>query len=341
MVALALGSVMKAVPPSARCSMLHRLSRVAGGMWHMTNSESVRRVREHLQLLFDEQATNRLEPLVRDQLALASLNALLISLLPSLEGRHLSRLLPVRGLRYLDELQLRDKPILLLGAHYGIYGYAVAALLSARGYQASLVGYGGIHTSPPQTSRIYNRLYWPRVQGLRKRIHMATVNPSGELCAAMSPMLEPRAGVFYLLADQYFITRPDEHRLTHLAPVELLKKTVYLDTRVVQLAKEKGAKPLTAIPVLEEGLQVVLIEPMQWAGAGTKREDIAEDLQRYIARLEQRLLENPALWRDLRRPDLLIRFGNSGAEQLVADVPDLPSDTSSALFDPPCRERGV
>jgi hypothetical protein len=153
------------------------------------------------------------------------------------------------------------------------------------------------------------------VQNLNERIPIATVSPGVGLQPELTGILERGAEVFYLLPDQYFIVRPGEDSLDYLVPLRLLNNTVYVDVRVVQLAKERGAEPLTAMPVSDGPYQTLLIEPMQWASAGTTREDVAQDLQAYIACLEQRLLECPALWRDLRRSDLLPRLGAFESER--------------------------
>jgi lauroyl/myristoyl acyltransferase len=94
-------------------------------------------------------------------------------------------------------------------------------------------------------------------------------------------------------------------------PLRLLNHTVYLDVTGVQLAKRMGAQPLIALPIKTKGgyRQRVLIEPIEWANDGTATADIAQDLQIYLTRLERRLLEYPALWRDLGRSNLLPRMG--------------------------------
>jgi len=292
-----------------RAGVIHQLSRTVGTIWYKTNGGTVRHVRRHLQILFDHKEDDtRLESLVRDQLMLTVWNALILNLLPSLHDEHLDRLVQVQGLYYLDELGKQDQSVLLLGAHYGAYGYAVAAVLSAQGYPTWLVGYGGSHSPPPRTSHLYNKLYWPRVQRLNQRIRMTTVAPGKQSQPELVRILEQKTGIFYLLADQYFV-HPGQDHPAHLVPLHLLNHIVYLDVSGVQLAKQKGAQPLTALPVKDGHRQRVLIEPMQWASDGTATADIAQDLQVYITRLEQRLLEYPALWRDLRRSDLLFRMG--------------------------------
>jgi lauroyl/myristoyl acyltransferase len=310
MAALALATGLNVLPSTLQARVIHRLSRGVGTMWWKTNRGTVRRVRHHLQVLFGyEEGDAELESLIRDQLVLTTLNALIINLLPSLHDEHLDRLLQVEGLHHLGELGKRGQPVLLLGAHYGAYGYAVAAALSAKGYPTWLVGYGGTHGPPPQTSRLYNTLYWPRVRRLNQRISIATVEPGEESQPELVRVLERSTDIFYLLPDQYFTIPHDQDLPAHLAPLQLLNHTVYLDTSAVRLAKQVGAQPFTAIPVKDGRRQCVLIEPITWAGDGTAAEDVAQDLQIYLARLEEHLLGYPALWRDLRRPDLLSRMG--------------------------------
>jgi len=315
MAALALATGLNVLPSIMRTAVIHQLSRMVGTIWHKTNRGTVRRVRHHLQVLFDhkvsehKEAGTKLESLVREQLVLASLNALIINLLPSLHDEHLDRLLQVEGLHYLDELRKQDQAILLLGVHYGAYGYAVAAALSARGCPIRLVGYGSSHSPPPRTSHLYNTLYWPKVQRLNQRLRITTVAPGKKSQPELVRILERKAKVFYLLADQYFIVRPGQDHPSHLVPLHFLNRMVYLDVSGVRLAKQMGAQPLTAIPVTGGRHHRVLIEPIEWASGGTATADIGRDLQIYLTRLERRLLEYPALWRDLRRTDLLPRMG--------------------------------
>jgi len=310
MAALVLATGLNILPSAIRTGIIRWSSRMAGTIWHKTNRGTVRRVRHHLQVLFDYEETNtKLESLVHDHLVLSSWNALILNLLPSLHDEHLNRLLQIDGLHHLGELQKQGRAILLLGAHYGAYGYAVAATLSAQGYPTWLAGYGGSHTPPPQTSHLYNKLYWPKVQHLNQRIRMTTITPGGKPQPELVKVLEQKTDIFYLLADQYFIVRPGQDHPAHLVPLRFLDHTVYLDVSGVRLAKQKEAQPLTALPVKDGYHRHVLIEPLEWASDGTATADIAQDLQVYLTRLEQRLLEYPALWRDLRRPDLLPRMG--------------------------------
>jgi lauroyl/myristoyl acyltransferase len=307
---LVLATGLNVLPSAMRVGVIHQLSQMLGTIWYKTNQDTVRRVRHYLQHLFGyEEADTKLESLVRSQLVLASWNAIMINLLPSLRNEHLAHLLQVEGLHYLGEIRRQNKAILLLGFHYGAYGFAVAVTLSAQGYPTRLVGYGDSHSPRPGTSYLYHKLYWPRVQNLNRWVKSITIDPGKKSQPELCKILEQKNETVYLLADQYFVVPPGQDHPSHLVPLRLLNHTVYLDVSGVQLAKQMEAQALTAIPVKDGYHQRVLIEPMGWASDGTAPTDIAQDLQIYMARLEQRLLEYPALWRDLRRSDLLPRMG--------------------------------
>ena len=86
------------------------------------------------------------------------------------------------------------------------------------------------------------------------------------------------------------------------------EKEVKVLSAALRMAKKIGVQPFTAASVLDGNRQRVVIEPFEW-GSGTATTHVVHDLRLYLARLEQRLVECPALWRDLRRSDLLPRMG--------------------------------
>ena len=310
MVVLILATGLNVLPSAMRSGAIYQLSRAVSALWYRSNRGAVRRVRHHLQILFKyDKADSRLEPLVRSQLVLASWNALIINLLPSIRDEDLPDLLRIDGLHHIDEIRQHNKTVLLLGFHYGAYGFAVATTLAAKGYPARLVAYGDSHSPRPGTSRFYHKLYWPRVQRLIQRIKVITVDPGDQSQPELREILEQPDKIVHLLADQYFIIPPGEHPPAHLVPLRFLDQTIHLDVSGVQVAKQMGAQPLTAISVKDGSGQRVLIEPMEWASDGTSTADIAQDLQIYLSRLERYLLDDPAWWRDLRRADLLPRMG--------------------------------
>lgn len=318
MAALILAAGLNILPSATRAKVIYRLSRAAGTIWHKMNRTAVRRVRHHLEFLFDCKETDtQLEYLVRNQLTLSSWNALIANLLPSLREQHLASLCRIEDLHYVDDVRQRNEVVLLLGFHYGVYGYVIAASLVAQGYPAHLVGYGGNRFGPSGTSYFYRKLYQNRVKRLRQRIQVINIRPGEELQPELNRILEQKHSIVYLLADQYFVVPPGQASSSYLVPLRFIGRTVYLDITGVQLAKRMGAQPFTAIPVQEGQRQRVSIQPMEWAGSGTSAVDIAKDLQVYLARLEQHLLENPALWRDLRRPDLLARMGVFDGKEVV------------------------
>jgi lauroyl/myristoyl acyltransferase len=312
--ALVLATGLNALPAAVRAKVINHLSRIVGMTWHKSNRGAVRHTRHHLKVLFDYEATDTtLEALVRSHLILSNWNALIANLLPSLRDEHLATLCQIEGLPYVDEIRRQGEAVLLLGFHYGVYGYAIAATLSARGYPTRLVAYGSAHSEPSGTSRLYRKLYWPRLQRVNRWVKTIAIDPSKETQPELRKILEQKEDIVYLLADQYFVVPPGQDHSPHLVPLRLLNHTVYLDVTGVQLAKQMGAQPLTAIPMrtkTEDGYRPrVLIEPMEWVSDGTATADIAQDLQLYLTRLERHLLEYPALWRELRRTELLPRMG--------------------------------
>jgi lauroyl/myristoyl acyltransferase len=300
---------LSALPAAMRARVIHQLSQTLGAIWHGTDRGAVRRVRHNLQVLFGYQASPTLESLVRDQLVLSIWNAFIANLLPSLRDEHLATLCQIEGLHYVEEIQRQNKAVLLLGFHYGAYGYAIAATLSARGYPTRLAAYGAAQVEPRGTSYLYRKLYLPRLTWVNRWVKTVAINPGQKSQPELRKILEHKSDIVYLMADQYFVISPGQDYPPHLVPLRLLNHTVYLDTTGIQLAKRMGCQPLTAIPVKNGHRPRVVIEPMEWAGDGTTRADIAQDLQIYLTRLEQPLLDYPALWRELRRAELLPRLG--------------------------------
>lgn len=314
--ALAVAAGLGVLPPTMRIAVIHRVSQFLGTVLYKTNRDTVRRVRYHLRCLFGFERTDKtLESLVRNQLILTTWNAIILNLLPSHREDQWTQLLQFEGLSNLAESWRRREVVLLLGYHYGAYGFAIAATLSARGLPVCLVGYGDSRAPRPGTSYLYQKLYWPRVQRLLQRVRVVTVDPGRSSQPVLSEILEHKKEIILLLADQYFAVPPGQEHPTHLVPLRLLGHTVYLDITGIELAKKAGARPLTAIPRWNGAGQSVVVEPMKWASGGTATGDIAEDLQTYLNRLEQHLLVYPAMWRDLRRLDLLSRMGVVETEQ--------------------------
>jgi hypothetical protein len=206
---------------------------------------------------------------------------------------------------------------LLLGAHYGVYGYAIAASLTAQGYPTWLAGYSTSLSIPTNVSRLYKKFYWPRVQRLQELVKQVTVLPGMTSQPDLDRIIEDKSDFLYLLPDQYFIVNVGEPPADYLVELTFLNRVVYLDISGMKPAKQKKTKVFTAIPSTDRRESCVEIQPMPWENSGLRPCDIQEDLQVYLSRLEQRLLENPGLWRDLRRVDLLSRFNNPGAESLI------------------------
>jgi hypothetical protein len=242
--ALVLATGLNALPSAMRARVIHHLSRVLSTIWYRTNRGAVSCTRRNLQILFGYgEADATLEALVRSHLALSSWNAFIANLLPSLRDEHLAHVCQFEGLNHVDEIQQQNKAVLLLGFHYGVYGYAVVAALSARGYPTRLVAYSSARSEPPRTSRLYRRLYWPRLQRVNRWGKTVAIDPGGESQPELHQILERKDGIVYLLADQYFVVPPGQDHASYLVPLHLLNHTVHLDVTGVQLAKRLGAPP--------------------------------------------------------------------------------------------------
>ena len=318
MAALALATGLNVLPSAIRTRVIHQSSRMVGALWHKTNRGAVRRVRHHLQYLFPDQ-DNKLESLVRDQLTLSGWNALIANLLPSLRDEHVASLLQIEGLHHVDEIRRRNQPVLLLGFHYGAYGYAIVAALTARGYPTRLVAYGAANAEPARTSYLYRKLYWPRLQRVNRWVQTIAIDPDKQSQPELYETLEKKNELVYLLSDQYFIVPPGQDCPPHLVQLRLLNHSVHVDISGIQLAKQMGGQPLTAIPVQHGHRPRILIEPLEWTSEGTSTADIAQDLQAYLLRLQEHLLEYPAFWRELRRSELLPRLGVFESEESAGE----------------------
>ena len=304
--ALLLASSLQSLPARLRVNTLDKLSRLVGGLWACTNGTTPQRVRHYLETLFDISPSDpALKSAVRQHLTLTVWNALILNLLPTLKAADVCRLITFDGLDQLSSAAAAARPILLLGGHYGAYGYAVAAALSAQGYATSLIGYQGSDIPPPDASQAYLRWYWPRVQRLNERVNLVAVKPGQREQPALAAILKQRRSIFYLLADQYF---PPATRALHLVPVHLLQRNALWDITAVQLARKHDATPFIAIPQPDGSGRHITLEPLAWRSANTAPSAIREELQEYASRLEARLRACPALWRDLRRVDLLQRL---------------------------------
>jgi len=265
---------------------------------------NVRLARANIQTLFGARWSDaEIESHVRKLLTLTAWNSMMIDLLPALQDEHAAHLMPVEGTHHLDEAMARGRGVLLLGAHLGAFAYVVAAVLYARQYPVCEVGYGG--RPKPGSSLFYRRFYWPRVMGMRQ--HFNVIDPqNGPQRALLDTLREGK--ILYLLPDEYFILDQPRSHSQYLVPVELLGRTVHVETGGLRLAKRLGAEVFTALPVQEGRVQRVFIEPFAFPTSGTAPEDLAQDMRAFLTMLEARVKAQPFLWRDLRRHDLFERL---------------------------------
>ncbi|MBN1955567.1 MAG: hypothetical protein JW900_11030 [Anaerolineae bacterium] len=295
--AWALTAPLHVLPGRWRAGLLHRLSRVLGAAWYRSGLGDVQRVRRNLQRLFSgDEGPEELESEVRRALRLAAWNTMVVDLLPALRERHAASLLQIEGTAHLDAAIQAGQPVLLLGAHYGPFAYAVAAGLRARGYPVTQVG----RAAWPKAAgtRFYRRVYWPRVERLLR--HLAVRDLEVEGTDVLPDML--RLGeVPLLLPDEYIVFQPGERPAPDAMPLPLFKWMVYVRVQELRLAKGQGARLIAALPQPTGDGRRIVLAPL---AAGSPEQELAA----FVARLEERVRLSPGLWRDLRRSDLWERL---------------------------------
>lgn len=295
---------LRLVPAARRAGFLRAVSSRLGAIWHRTNLRDVRRVRGHVQLLFGGRWTpEQIETIVRRQLSLTVWNFLTLNLIPTLDQAQSAALLPVHGMAHLEAARQRGHPALLLGAHVGPYAYPIAAVLLAHGHEVREIG----HARPRQgSSWLYRKLYWPRISATCR--YMRVIDP---LQGAQTELLDVlnRKEILYLLPDQLYILPPETERSRHLVQVPYLGHTVNLETGGLRLCKRLGAETFTVLSEWRSDGYHATIAPFPLPTAGCRPQELAEDLHAFMARVAQTIYDQPFLWRDLRRADLLTRLG--------------------------------
>ncbi len=292
---------LRLLPAASRISLLRQLSRILGALWYRSGVGDVRRVRRNLQTLFPGRwQPADLDAQVRDMLRLAAWNSMMVDVLPALRDEHAANLLQVEGTEHLDSAR---GPVLLLGAHYGPFAYAITAVLRARDYPILEVGR---HARPkPNGSLLYQKLYWPRIVGVLEHLQVIDLESSSQ--DVLLNKLQ-NGEIVYLLLDDYTIPQPGEPLPSGVVPVRFLGRTVYLQTNDLYLAKRQQAQIVTALPLPEGDGRSIALAPMAYATTGFELADLAQDLAAYMARVEERVRTHPCLWRDLRRHDLFERL---------------------------------
>lgn len=302
---LAVGFIMglRVLPPAMRPRFLLNLSRGLGAIWHKSNMRDGQRVHHHLQTIFPNHwSDTEIKQFVGQQLSLTVWNFMTLNLIPTLSREQSSQLLPVEGMHHLDTARSQGKAVLLLGAHVGPYAYPIAAVLQSQGHQVHEVG----HARPRQgSSRLYRKLYWPRIQKTCQ--HMQIIDPLNGVQIDLLNVIRDKK-ILYLLPDQMFILPPDAERSPHLVSVDYLGHHVNLETGGLRLCKRLGTAVFTILPEYVDGRYDIKIAPFTFPTTGLKPVDLAADLQHFMNKVAHIIETQPFLWRDLRRSDLLERL---------------------------------
>lgn len=302
--AVAVLAALRLAPPDRRPGLLLGLSRRLGAIWQRANLRDARRVRRHLRLIFGERwSPAELDAIVRRQLSLTIWNFLTLNLIPTLDREQSAALLPVTGRRHLEAARRQGKPALLLGAHVGPYAYPIAAVLMAHGHEVREVG----HARPRQgSSRLYRRLYWPRISATCR--YMRVIDPLQGDQTELLDVLKSN-DVLYLLPDQLYVIPPGAPRSRHLVTVPYLGRHVNLETGGLRLCKRLDAEVFSVLPRYHGRAYHVAIEPFPLPTSGCHPDDLAVDLAAFMVKVAACIERQPFLWRDLRRADLPARLG--------------------------------
>jgi lauroyl/myristoyl acyltransferase len=75
------------------------------------------------------------------------------------------------------------------------------------------------------------------------------------------------------------------------------------------LCKRFDATVFTALPQFVDDQYRITIEPFTLPTSGLSPGELTEDLQQFMNKVQSHIEEQPFLWRDLRRADLLPRLG--------------------------------
>jgi lauroyl/myristoyl acyltransferase len=304
-------SCLGVLPRSRRPAAINKVCNLLGGVLYKANGRDAQRVRLYLKYFFEGRWSDQeIEYHIRRQLSMTVWNSLMLGLLPSLTAEQMGRLVDLRGIQYLDDILSRRHPTLMLGCHLGPFALLIAALLKELGYPVHFVG----HAFPRQhTSRLYQKVYYERVTQICDSLDV--FNP---LDGPQRRLLEVfrRGEILFFLPDQYHILGPNEKMPQQMVQVPFLRGRVTLETGGLRLGKRLGAEVLTVMPFMVKNGHRVLIEPLELPSKGTTPSDLADDLKVFLDLIEQRLHEQPFLWRDLRRLDLFQRMGISDGPQV-------------------------
>ena len=304
-------SCLSVLPRSRRPAAINKICNALGAILYKANVRDAQRVRLHLKYLFEGRwSVQETEGHVKKQLSMTVWNSLMLGLLPSLRAEQMEQLVDVRGVHHLDSILARGNPTLMLGCHIGPFALLIAALLKEQGYPLHFVG----HAFPRQhTSWLYQKVYYERVTQICNSLDV--FNP---LDGPQRRLLEVfRNGeILFYLPDQYYVLGANEKMPQQMVQIPFLRGNVTLETGGLRLGKRLGAEILTVFPFMVDNTYRVNIEPMILPTEGTTPADLAQDLKAFLNLIEERLDEQPFLWRDLRRSDLFQRMGISDGPQV-------------------------
>jgi lauroyl/myristoyl acyltransferase len=297
-------SGIQIIPASRRIQLFDKAIPPLARLLQAADVLTTRAIRRNLERLFGaDRPLDVIEMDVRRQLSMTIWNSLVMSTLPALNRGQVEDLVPVKGISTLDKCLAGKHPVLVLGYHFGIQPLIVAAVLRERGYPIHAITHV---TLLPDKAGVLGRLYFHQLSHVYDKL----------------PIIDPREGVrrrtldilrnkewLYLTPDYMLLEEARQPKSAFEVPIDLLGRRAYVQTGGIRLAKRYKAKAVTVLcAVNERGQRQLIVEPLVLPTSGLKPDELQQDVQACMNRLESQLLAHPYLWLDLKRDDLTRRL---------------------------------
>lgn len=277
------------LPRAMRLKAAGPLGRGLGTLWRRFDRSRASQARSNLELLLGPGSPD-LDHHLRTFFRTMAHGLLVLEIVPTLPLAHLLRFLSVEGGEHLEAALAQGRGVVLIGAHFGLHGYAATMFLQRLGYEIAVVTAEGI--ARPDASAFYRQIMLP----VRYRFHRG-------IRVIMRTGMPQRSLVTWLRGNRILMIMGDavDEEVQHLRPpniipAPLLRFSLPLSTGPFRLARWVGASvvPFFMVPN-ERGFTVQIQPPLalsELEGPAAWRADLAS----FTARLEPYLSRYPSLW---------------------------------------------